>query len=550
MNRLFIVPVVLYNFSASFYGNSYISVPFIEAKSTTSIEFKFRTRLPNALLLLVSGQQDYCVVKLENSLLKVIINLGGGETELTTPKSLILNDFKWHKIIINRKEANLTIIVDNTHSVRKKLPGKFFELNIQSGLFVGDLGNDTNTFFGHHINFRGCMEQLVYNGFQILDLARRRMSQAIVHGVTWNCASEFEANANRPVSFIEDGAFMLIPRNVSSNLRLQAEIKTIQDHSILFYNSGLPTRSDHFAVEIWEGKIKVTIKRGALIIENQNNAFVSDGKWHKFTIKVTPSSVDITVNNSVTSSVIPRGYFIDFDKVFYVGGLELSKKARANSKDLKTTDSNYKGCMRHIMFGEKKTGLPDAYVTSGLYPGCLWDYSSDKSSCFQDGVDCFNDTFDYNYMNLAEKLELLTVEPLKVLESGIVRINVTNLHVIVDFPKYNILDTGVIFNITESPAYGVVSNNVNYKEITSFTLNDLFNEKVFYKHDGSEHFKDGIVMDLVFTSENMVLPLYLQGKFKFTLYVQIEPVNDAPELRIRTGSSFTLAQVYCMPCII
>ncbi|GJQ68142.1 putative chondroitin sulfate proteoglycan [Trypoxylus dichotomus] len=393
------------------------------------------------------------------------------------------------------------------------------------------------------------MEQLVYNGFQILDLARKRQSQAIVHGVTWNCASEFEADANKPISFIEDGAFMQIPRNVNRNLRLQAEIKTIQDHSILFYNTGPPSRTDHFAVEIWEGKIKVTLKLGASIIENQNNVFINDGRWHKFTIRVTPASIDITVNNSITNAVIPRSHFIDFDKMFYIGGLEASKKARANMKDLKTTDFSYKGCIKHIMFGEKKTGLPDAYISTGLYPGCLWDYTClnkeciDKNNCFQDGVDCYNDTFESSYMNLAEKLELLALEPLEALEGGIAKINVTNLHVILDYPKYNILDTGVMFNVTEGPLHGAVSNNlVNYKEISSFTLNDLFKEKIFYKHDGSENFKDQIVMDLIFVSENIVLPPYLQGKFKFTLYIEIEPVNDPPELRIPSTNIFTLAQ--------
>lgn len=382
-----------------------------------------------------------------------------------------------------------------------------------------------------------------------MDLARRRQSQAVVHGVTWNCASEFEADANRPISFIEDGAFLLIPRNVNRNLRLQAEIKTIQNQCILFYNTGLPSRTDHFAVEIWEGKIKVTVKHGALIIENQNNIFVADGRWHKFAIRVTPSSIDITVNNSITNSIIPRGHFIDFDKIFYIGGLEVTKRARASLKDLKTTDMGFKGCIKHITFGDKKSGLPDAYVSSGLYPGCLWDYSclnkecADKTNCVQEEFDCYNETFENNYINLAEKLELLALEPLDVPEGGSVKLNVTNLHVILDYPKYNILDNGVIFNISENPSHGVMIN-ANHKEIITFTLSDIFKEKISYKHDGSENYKDQIFMDLIFSPEHLILPLYLQGKFKFTLDVDIEPVNDVPELKIPATSVFRLAQVY------
>lgn len=105
-------------FLASFYGGSYILIPFKEAKSSTDIHFKFRTRLTNASILLVAGITDYCIVGLEDGRLKVNINLGAGESELLSSRDVKLNDFKWHDVFIIRKEANLTIIVDNKHTVK------------------------------------------------------------------------------------------------------------------------------------------------------------------------------------------------------------------------------------------------------------------------------------------------------------------------------------------------------------------------------------------------------------------------------------------------
>lgn len=58
------------------------------------------------------------MVRLENSRLKFIINLGAGEQELLTPQSIKLNDFKWHNVFIIRKEADLSIVIDNTHIER------------------------------------------------------------------------------------------------------------------------------------------------------------------------------------------------------------------------------------------------------------------------------------------------------------------------------------------------------------------------------------------------------------------------------------------------
>lgn len=104
-------------FAASFYGGSYILIPFKEARSSTDIHFKLKTHLPNALILLAVGATDYCIVRLENGRLKVNINLGAGESELLTAKDVKLNDFKWHDVFVIRKEANLSILVDSVHRV-------------------------------------------------------------------------------------------------------------------------------------------------------------------------------------------------------------------------------------------------------------------------------------------------------------------------------------------------------------------------------------------------------------------------------------------------
>ena len=57
--------------SASFYGGSYISMPLQDAKSTTELRLRFRTKRPDALLFLAAGKTDYCLVRLESGRLKV-----------------------------------------------------------------------------------------------------------------------------------------------------------------------------------------------------------------------------------------------------------------------------------------------------------------------------------------------------------------------------------------------------------------------------------------------------------------------------------------------
>lgn len=93
-------------------------IPLKEAKSSTDIHFKLKTHLANALILLVAGTTDYCIIELENGRVKVNINLGAGESELVTPSNVKFNDLQWHEVNIQRKDANLSMIIDKTHKVQ------------------------------------------------------------------------------------------------------------------------------------------------------------------------------------------------------------------------------------------------------------------------------------------------------------------------------------------------------------------------------------------------------------------------------------------------
>ena len=55
---------------------------------------------------------------------------------------------------------------------RLKLPGRFYELNIHYGLFVGGLGDFREIFLGLWDNFRGCLNDLIYNGVDVLAKSR------------------------------------------------------------------------------------------------------------------------------------------------------------------------------------------------------------------------------------------------------------------------------------------------------------------------------------------------------------------------------------------
>jgi chondroitin sulfate proteoglycan 4 len=566
---LWLLPSLLFQLSmcidqASFYGSSYISLPFQEAKSSTDIHFRFRTLLPNALILLVAGTTDYCIVRLENGRIKININLGAGESELLSQHNLKLNDFKWHDVSINRREANLSMQVDRAQIVQKQLPGQFFELNIHYGLFIGGHGNFSEIFFGHLDNFRGCLSELSYNGVMVLEQARLRQQQSIVQRITWNCASEFEATFEHPISFVEDDAFMLLSRNFhSKEIKIQFDVKTKSTQSILLYSTGRGTKLDFFLIEIWKGNVRCIIKSETKNTEIVNGEYVSDGHWHKIHVHISSTLIEISVDGKMKNEKNSHGHSFQLSDSLYMGGLEASKRSRAMSKGCKYCDAAFKGCMRHIIILDMKVGLSDVYVSEGLLPGCVWHYPCLQNPCsdgvcVQKGLDSFqcqcqeefcvklNFTEGYkvfSHNSLATDLELLSVEPLRVLEGQSAIITTNNLYMILDYQKFGIKDSGINFYVVEGPMHGTV--DIWPHEKNSFSLADILKDKIHYIHDGSEYYQDIIVLEVEFSPDKtFILPGYLQGRFRFSLSANIVPVNDLPQLSASESTVLRIVQIY------
>ena len=55
---------------------------------------------------------------------------------------------------------------------RINLPGRYYELNIHFGIFVGGIGNFNEIFLGNQENFRGCLDSVFFNEKDVLTQAK------------------------------------------------------------------------------------------------------------------------------------------------------------------------------------------------------------------------------------------------------------------------------------------------------------------------------------------------------------------------------------------
>ncbi|XP_011053111.1 PREDICTED: chondroitin sulfate proteoglycan 4 [Acromyrmex echinatior] len=553
----------------SFYGASYIHLPVQEAKGATDISFRFRTHLADAMLLLAAGKTDYCLIKLEAGRLKVHINLGAGENEMASARGLTLNDLSWHEVNLTRREANISLQIDVIHTTRSQLPGRFFELNIHYGVFIGGQGDFNELFLGHTDYLRGCMADIIYNGAKVIEYARSRKGQSEATAVTWGCSPEFDATRSTEVSFVEDGAFVAIPRPIPrSGSRWEFEMKTGADSGLLLYNTGQSSYADYLGIELFEGKIRLLMNKGNGPTELTHGTLVADGKWHSVIVDFNPSGLGIAVDRHEKTMALPSGgnRFLDLADTLYIGGTELNKRARALGKGLRSGDVSYKGCIRNMVLDNKDLSLPDVKVSQGIVVSCVWGYPCIEAdpcvsgaSCMQLGVNSFRCNCDqslcikpnygedykmYSNTTLPVNLEILSLSPILVSEGENVLVTNENIAMVLDIAKYGLEETDVSFTLVTPPTYGTLALDLlTSRNDHSFTLQDINQDKIQYMHDGSETTEDNMILELTLVAETgYTLPGYLQGRLRFPLHVNVTPVNDPPLLEIPTAKVLRLAQ--------
>lgn len=62
---------------------------------------------------------------------------------------------------------------------------------------------------------------------------------------------------------------------------------------------------------------------------------------------------------------------------------------------MRSADKSFKGCLRNMEADSKLLGFPNARVTQGVLPNCMWSFPCSKNpcivgaNCMQYGVDSF-----------------------------------------------------------------------------------------------------------------------------------------------------------------
>ncbi|XP_005104611.1 chondroitin sulfate proteoglycan 4 [Aplysia californica] len=571
---------------ASFYGESYVFTPVREASSSNSVSLQFRSHRPQGLLLLAAGQTDYVVVQLNAGIVETRVNLGSGEAVTFSARGVRLDDSRWHEVLVNRTLDTVYLAVDGIDAGQATTPGTYHDLNIDLGVLLGGTGNLKEEFYRGAKSFRGCLRSVFFNGHDILKEAKELKSAQNAFQVAWHCDDEFTASSNSPISLSSDTSFVAFPHlriyPQSDGGVFSCEVKTRSPDAVILFNSGQGAAwEDFIAVELVDGRPKLSIDKGSGVIEVWLDYPVSDGKWHKLEVSVseTVAELQIDTEKNLTRFHLGGQNYLNLAGHVYLGGVGFKTRSHAIRLGLvsllgkSAMKGSMVGCLRNIMMNSRTFGFHQIEVSRLIDPDCAWEFPCSQDPCLPgaqctelEGTDfrcdcgeqvCVKDTFRSDFDDWNEDTRgIVSVSELKVVKGGVVVINQEVIQLNRALFSNGLTEEHVVFTVKDRPKSGSIEikNSRGSHSANTFTLRELTSNSIVYRHYGGEEEIDSFTIELTFNSLLHRQEAKLKDKYEFVVPVRVQaPKSSNLEVVLSYGNIISVtpgAKIRITPAIL
>ncbi|NXC05525.1 CSPG4 protein, partial [Orthonyx spaldingii] len=542
--------------SVSFYGDSFVELNMPEAFLQTSLQLQFRTSKPQGLLFLAAGKTDYCLMELRSGYVQLRINFGVGEQVLHSQERAQLNDLAWHLVELRHEQDNVTLVIDKHDRTSAKMAGILYELNIDYGFYIGGTGKlDVPYLVGALPSFRGCIDGVSFNQLDILMPLRPSPGFKNIHEVSVGCSDEFFAGEEEPISFFSSRSYISFPSwNVADEGIFEYTLQTSAARGLLLYHPG--QAGDFIAMEVEGGLIKAYIGKHKSRTHLSSRRSVNDSRWHYIKLKFTAEYLQLTLDEeTVKKSLPPHSKLPLLKGSLFIGGVDDSIRSEVikliSVSGKYARGGSFKGCLKNLKANSEKKSLKNVLVTRDISAGCEMQSTFNTSRFLETAVRkppvktapvlAISHESSVS-LGKEDKSHLVVLSNLIVLEGGQASLGSKHIKVNLDFQKLGIHQSQVLFDIKEPPSHGHLKLNVEpVQEVNTFTMQDVWEGKILYVHDGSEDTYDYFNFSFSTSSEKIVSP-YFQGNEQHMFSITVTPVNDAPELILPEGNLLLLLE--------
>ncbi|KAB5526222.1 hypothetical protein PHYPO_G00149200 [Pangasianodon hypophthalmus] len=390
---------------ADFDGRSALLYRFNQKSMSTVkdvISLQFKSVRSDGVLVHGEGQRgDYITLELQRGRLALHINLDDAKAHpssahVSVSLGSLLDDQHWHSVLIERFNKQINFTVDRmTRHVRSGGIGDSLEVDYELSIGGVPLPGKPGTFLRK--NFHGCMENLYYNGVNIIDLAKRKKPQIYsVGNVTFSCSEPASVSA----TFLSSSSsFLQIPADLSvltetdnvetSGWSASFRFRTWNRDAMLMW-IGLEG-AEKLLLLLSDTQLRLTHHRSALqSSEITVGRSLSDGLWHSVSVKLNGLQASVSVDNDSPSSMM-LGRHAHPGNTVIIGGCPASSA----NQGCRNPTLAYQGCMRSIVLNNRpldlyrvQQGLLGNYSelqidTCGIQDRCLPNYCEHGGECSQ-----------------------------------------------------------------------------------------------------------------------------------------------------------------------
>uniref|UniRef100_A0A672JQQ9 Contactin associated protein like 3 n=1 Tax=Salarias fasciatus TaxID=181472 RepID=A0A672JQQ9_SALFA len=324
---------------ASFHGGSslvYRPSPSPRRTSKDVFTLKFKTLRNSGTVLQAEGREGLSLsLELERGKLLLLLREDGASS--SEPRRLaslgsLLDDQHWHNVALERRSSHLNLTVDK-HTERVQIPAEFT---------VPRLDHQKSVISKR--SFHGCIENLLFNGHNLIELAKHNNHQvAVVGNVTFSCAEPLSV----AVTFTGPQSFLQLPGTTTSSssagVSIGFQFRT-WDKAGLLLTFDLPQHGGVVWLYLSQARLRLQIhKAGKALLELSAGAALNDGQWHAVELNSKRGRLTVTVDKEEGGSAQASPAFpVAVKNHLFFGGCP----AEDNHPDCRNPFSAFQGCMR------------------------------------------------------------------------------------------------------------------------------------------------------------------------------------------------------------
>uniref|UniRef100_A0A3B4ZV53 Contactin-associated protein-like 4 n=1 Tax=Stegastes partitus TaxID=144197 RepID=A0A3B4ZV53_9TELE len=332
------------NFDSGSSGLVFRLSPRPRKTSREVVSLKFKA-LRNSGTLLQAEGRDGLGLSLELERGKLLLLLRQGRTSSLESRRLaslgsLLDDQHWHHVAVEQRNAHLNLTVDK-HTEKVQIPAEFNHWNIEQ-LSVGAVQRlDSQKPAISKRNFHGCLENLLHNGVNLIELVKNNDHQ-VAGNVTFSCAEPVSV----AVTFTGPQSFLQLPGATASSpggVSLGFQFRTWNKAGLLL-TFDLPQQGGVVWLYLSEARLRLQI--------HKDGSALNDGQWHSVDVASRRSRLIVSVDKEEGGVAHANPSF-----PVIVGGQLFFGGKNHGLQDCENPFNVFQGCMRLLTVDNQPVDL-------------------------------------------------------------------------------------------------------------------------------------------------------------------------------------------------